>query len=88
MGRYRKKPVVIDAIRFDGHNANQIAALFGFPPADPGVLKHTIVIDTLEGEMTAHVGDWVIRGVAGEPYPCKNDIFEATYEAIAEEATR
>ena len=47
-----------------------------------GVLRSHI--NTLEGRMTAQVGDWIIKGVAGEFYPCKPDIFEATYEAVEE----
>lgn len=52
-------------------------------PEPPTSIK--ITISTLEGDMTAHGGDWIIRGVAGELYPCKNDIFEATYEEIRDE---
>lgn len=64
MTRYRKKPVVIDAERWDG----------------PG----TYPIETLEGIMTASPGDWIITGVKGERYPCKPEIFEATYEEVTD----
>ena len=46
--------------------------------------QDTLAISTLEGTMQARLGDWIIKGVAGEFYPCKLDIFEATYEAVAE----
>ena len=58
MGRYRKKPIVIEAYQTD----------------------EEIEIETLEGTMHASVGDWIITGVAGEQYPCKPAIFEASYE--------
>ena len=53
-------------------------------PGPPTAIKITISI--LEGDVTAHDGDWIIRGVAGELYPCKNDIFEATYEEVDDDA--
>lgn len=53
-------------------------------PGPPTAIK--ITISTLEGDVTAHDGDWIIRGVAGELYPCKNDIFEATYEEVDDDA--
>lgn len=84
MARYRKKPVVIDAIQFDGSNGSAIAAFFGqtFHNADRGDRTSVLAIPTLEGVMTASAGDWIIKGVKGEFYPCKPDIFAATYEAV------
>lgn len=95
MPRYRKKPVVIEAIHWDGQNVAEILDLLGdemLPeaPDDPYVtpgLGHspafgTLDIPTLEGTMTANPGDWIIKGVQGELYPCKPDIFEATYEEV------
>jgi hypothetical protein len=80
--KYRKKPVVISALQFTGHNDSEVLAFVraGGDARDPEDNRPTIVIETLEGDMTAEVGDWIIRGVAGEFYPCKPDIFEATYE--------
>ena len=77
--KFRKKPVVIDAWKFDGSWAS----------ARPIVEKSSkitwsdcrISIETLEGTMEAAPGDWIICGVKGEFYPCKPDIFEQTYEA-------
>jgi hypothetical protein len=78
MKKYRKKPIVIDAVRFDpsGSNRNTIARLSNVAAEPDGTLS----IHTLEGVMTAYPGDWIIRGIKGEVYPCKADIFEATYE--------
>lgn len=76
MAKYRKKPVVVDAWLFDTEK------LFGMPDwinAD-GLAGESLYIDTLEGVMEAQPGDWIIRGVKGEVYPCKPDIFAATYE--------
>lgn len=76
MSRYRKKPVVIDAIHYDGtfpldflgrdESVRMVASSDG---------THAIEIQTLEGTMRANVGDWIIRGVQGEVYPCKPDIY-------------
>lgn len=85
--KYRKKPVVIEAEQwFPG---KEIEGVIERPPHDvpsrAGGVAFTMparfVIETLEGDMTVSPGDWVIVGVKGERYPCKPDIFEATYEA-------
>jgi hypothetical protein len=82
--RWRKKPVVIEAFRYDG-TALCRELLYswsrGLVDFDGDVFVHT-----LEGRMVASRGDWVIRGVHGEFYPCKPEIFEATYEPVTEEA--
>jgi hypothetical protein len=92
--KFRKKPIVIDAIQWDGTNLREVIAFTGKHPrwhewfdsfeayearvkADGGVFK----IFTLEGVMEASVGDWIIRGVKGEMYPCKPDIFAAALVA-------
>ena len=85
MSRYRKKPVVIEAVRWTGGNADQIKAFVGHED-EPGERAYhhsttgSICIPTLEGPMWATMGDWIIRGVKGEFYPCKPDIFAMTYE--------
>lgn len=81
--RYRKKPVEVDAIRFIGSNIDEIDAFVGSPVPRRFVddVPYPVIV-TLEGEMFASVGDWIIRGVEGEYYPCKPSIFEATYEAV------
>ena len=93
MGTFTKKPVDIEALQFDGTQTSAVgivawAASHGFDNitsrpyrnGDNG-LEYALEISTLEGTMLANPGDWVIRGVQGEFYPCKPDIFEATYEA-------
>lgn len=88
--RYRKKPVEIEARQLidDLRNHSEVAMWINanggealVPFAEPCVF-----IETLEGRMRADIGDYVIRGVQGEFYPCKPDIFEATYEPIKEQA--
>jgi hypothetical protein len=85
MARYRKKPIVIEAIQFTGTNVVEVAKVLsaGGAQFEPDI--RFIVIKTLEGDMRADVGDWIIRGVQGEFYPCKPDIFDATYEAAGDD---
>lgn len=81
--RFRKKPVEIDAVQWTGVNRNAVAEFIATTAVSTVVtyLADEIHINTLEGTMIASQGDWIIRGVKGELYPCKPDIFEATYEA-------
>lgn len=85
--KYRKKPVVIEAMQFTDESKDQCFAFVTCnkyasfdcherPEADNPVL----IIQTPEGNMKAEIGDWIIQGVKGEFYPCKPDIFAATYE--------
>ena len=76
--RFRKKPVEIDAMLVTRSNLQDVAEWSGGRAYQDGRL----VISTLEGDMRADVGDWIIRGVQGEFYPCKPDIFAATYEEV------
>jgi len=78
--KFKKKPVVIDAIQWKGNNLSEIAALGGAREYGQDFLGEDLIIHTLEGNMTASKGDWIIKGVKGELYPCKPDIFEETYE--------
>ena len=83
--KYRKKPVIIDAVQFKHWNTSEIADFMGGSPTfgsegQPPV--PFVLISTLEGTMRADEGDWIIKGVKGEFYPCKPDIFEASYEAV------
>lgn len=83
MKKYRKKPVVIEAIQFDGTNAHKIQALIGGRCSvhyEAGNNKKVLAISTLEGTMTVSLNDWVIKGIKGEFYPCKPDIFAASYD--------
>jgi hypothetical protein len=76
--KYRKKPVEIDAIQWTGDNKLEI---FDFCNMSY-ITNQELRIQTLEGSMTASIGDYIIKGVMGEFYPCKPDIFEMTYEKI------
>lgn len=78
MGMYRKKPVVIEARQYtrNGLEAESVANWCGGSQTNDGC-----IIATLEGDHLASYGDWIIKGVNGEFYPCKPDIFEKTYEA-------
>lgn len=90
MAQYRKKPVVVEAVQWNGNNFNEIESFTKssvrhysyYEKNEYGESKTTLVIPTLEGDMTATIGDYIIRGVQGEYYPCKPDIFEATYEQV------
>lgn len=83
---YKKKPVIIEAIQFTGaESVEKMLDAWGakfqrhMNAHQDGVV---LVLDTLEGAITAQLNDWVIKGIKGEFYPCKPDIFEATYEAV------
>ncbi len=93
MSKFRKKPVVVEAMQFKGDVQAVIdwvdTFFYGDPDQGPNIQEDhngdgdtLCVIETLEGDMSALPGDWIIRGVKGEFYPCKPDIFEATYEAV------
>jgi len=90
--KYRKKPIEVEAIRFDGDNFEECVEFMGRSKmylTNVGQLmkmigEKNIRINTLEGEMTASKGDYIIRGINGEYYPCKPDIFEKTYELVRE----
>jgi len=84
MAKYRKKPVVIEAVQF----TNNTAEILEFCGGDAYIATKdendnmTLLITTLEGSRLAIKGDWIIKGIKGEFYPCKPDIFEATYEKV------
>lgn len=98
--KFRKKPVVIEAIQWTGteKSTKQIYVLMGvdgekllhslsvdqgkFTEHVESLNKHGFIIETLEGFMKANVGDYIIKGIQGEFYPCKPDIFLATYEVV------
>lgn len=80
--KFRKKPVEIHAIEYPGTNDQEVADWCGGRLVGLGQGFWKIEIPTLEGVITASPGDWIIRGVQGEFYPCKPDIFAATYEAV------
>lgn len=93
---YRKRPVVIEAVQWTGDNLNKIITFTDGPPEvrsmhagekwedyEAIVKRDGLKIYTLEGVMSANVGDWIIKGVKGEFYPRKPEIFTATYEVVA-----
>lgn len=95
--RYRKRPVVVEAFQYDGDlkgtNRKYYVpdwaveafekGIITFSSDEPGAPPRCLAIRTLEGVMLASIGDFIIRGVNGELYPCKPDIFEKTYEAVS-----
>lgn len=86
--KYRKKPVVIEALQFLD-NAQSIDSLSNFITDQDLIISYKenepkLLLNTLEGELQASVGDYIIKGVNGEFYPCKPDIFEKTYEIVEE----
>lgn len=81
--RYRKKPMIVDVIQYTGSNGMEVGLFVGYADRNE---KNQFVISTLEGVMRADVGDYIIRGVAGEFYPCKPDIFEQTYEKVDDDS--
>lgn len=86
--KIRKKPVIVEAILYDGTNFKEVWEF-----VDKGYVKHSmipelneLVIKTLEGQIHASVGDYIIKGIVGEFYPCKPDVFELTYDIIEEDS--
>lgn len=80
--QYRKKPVVIDALIWTGENEDEMREFLGHKMLNVLEGNRWLVIDTLEGVIYGNPGDFIIRGVQGEFYPCKPDIFDLTYEAV------
>ena len=83
--KYRKKPVVVEAVRWINTNGSTVEVMEFMHGSIDSILINPaegdhLLIETLEGKIRADVGDWIIKGVKGEFYPCKPDIFEATYE--------
>ena len=83
----KKKPVVIQAVQWNGYNTDEIIAFTKdkarFITADSGDIP-VLFIKTLEGDMRAPEGSWIIRGPMGEYYPCRREVFEETYEPMEE----
>ena len=86
--KYRKKPIIIDAIRFGG-SSTAVGQVKHWMETGEYIEYHystsdfrSMEIETLEGTMIASPGDYIIKGINGEFYPCKPDIFEKTYEEV------
>ena len=90
---YRKKPIIVEAKKFDGNclEISEWTAKFGTITNWKNMVslqgERMLKIETLEGMMTAYPGDWIIKGIDDEFYPCKADIFEKTYELVEEKST-
>ena len=80
--KFRKKPVVIEAVQWDGKLESIEKLMIGSTcqSVEQDLCDPSLIIETLEGKMRAEIGDWIIRGVKGELYPCKPNIFDKTYE--------
>lgn len=90
--QYRKRPVVIEAVEWTGNNLREVIDFIGLHPSaikwtwseyEEVVRKDGLKIFTLEGTHMATIGDFIIKGVHGEAYPCKPDIFALTYEEVS-----
>lgn len=77
--QYKKKPIIISAVKWDGTNLQEI---FSFTNNKAMMKNNILIIPTLEGTMVTDVGSYIIKGVKGEYYPCRGDIFEDTYEKV------
>jgi len=86
MPKFKKKPIVIEAVQFltadDEWRVRSFMLETGEESHAIGIPPYALEIATLEGKMRVDFGDWVIRGVKNEYYPCKPDIFDATYERV------
>jgi hypothetical protein len=84
MKKYKKKPVIIEAVQWLGSNYREIQEFAKGSSRDLSreQREKQLVISTLEGDMLANLNDYIIKGIKGELYPCKPDVFEMTYEEI------
>lgn len=90
--KFQKRPIIVEAMRFEGTFASAREVLgwmgtgefveLGIGPGKPLGTSNHILVKTLEGDLHASPGDWIIKGLRGEFYPCKPDIFEATYDNV------
>lgn len=83
MPKFKKKPVIIEAVQFTGDNWEELDK-FITVPFTAFVAEQYLIIPTLEGDHKADLNDWIIKGVHGEFYPCKPDIFKETYGEFLE----
>ena len=88
MKQYRKKPVVIEAVQWNGVGGTDLSDVLSIVSMKCLTFhesENKLIIHTLEGDMVADIGDWIIRAGKGEIYPCKPDIFKMTYEAVEDD---
>lgn len=81
-GKYRKRPIVIDAVQYDGTNELPPILQEWCHPAPIVSMGRLIIDDPVQGTLFAYKGDWIIRGTEGEIYPCKNSVFKEIYELV------
>lgn len=79
--RFRKKPVEVSAVQWSGSNWHEV---YWLAQHDVYLDGDKLAVKTLEGTLHADEGDWIIQGIKGEHYPCKPDIFEATYDRVGD----
>ncbi len=84
MRSYRKKPVVIQAMQYTGKNDLDICVKMRIEQYEQELTSDDFIIQTIEGYMRASPGDYIIKGICGEFYPCKENIFNMTYEEVKE----
>lgn len=80
MAKFKRKPIVYEAVQWTGENIEEISKFANSAQVSRMVGVSELVIETLEGNMIAEAGDWIIKGVKGEFYPCKPDVFQESYE--------
>ena len=92
MKKYRKKPIVVEAIQWNGVNRGEVEMFCGHDNVEFKVeilsgstLGLQLIVKALEGDMVANRGDYIIKGICGEFYSCKEEIFEKTYELLQKE---
>lgn len=85
--KFKKKPVIIEAVRWDGNRVSKVTNWISKALEENVIIRYgnEVKISTLEGIMTACAGDYIIKGVNGEIYPCKPDIFNKTYDVVKED---
>lgn len=80
--KFRKKPIEIEAIQFDGTKESAIK-IINWTNSIAKYESDTLKINTLEGVMVADISDWIIKGIKGEFYPCKDEIFKSSYDKVS-----
>ena len=83
--KFRKKPITVEAIQWRGYNLDKVRLFMNHKgETRRNMVNDFLVIATLEGNVEARKGDWIIKGIKGEFYPCKPDIFRETYDQVFE----
>ena len=83
INKYRKKPVIVEAVIWTGNNIDEVKELAKSAVEHIIFVDNNLYIETLEGNMNVSIGDYIIKGIVGEFYPCKPDIFKETYETVS-----